>query len=75
MASVTPAASAISRVVVPLKPEQPWDPVRAFCRSFAESVSDANPEKYLAHVKIADRRGRKLRRTMQMNGILIHELT
>jgi bifunctional non-homologous end joining protein LigD len=47
-------------VVVPLKPEQPWDPVRAFCRSFAETVSEANPEKYLAHVKIADRRGRIL---------------
>jgi bifunctional non-homologous end joining protein LigD len=47
-------------VVVPLVPEQPWDPVRVFCRSFAETVSEANPEKYLAHVKIADRRGRIL---------------
>ncbi len=47
-------------VVVPLIPEQPWDPVRAFCRSFAETLSEANPEKYLAHVKIADRRGRIL---------------
>jgi bifunctional non-homologous end joining protein LigD len=47
-------------VVVPLVPEQPWDLVRTFCRSFAETVSAANPEKYLAHVKIADRRGRIL---------------
>jgi bifunctional non-homologous end joining protein LigD len=47
-------------VVVPLVPDQSWDPVRAFCRSFAETVSEANPEKYLAHVKIADRRGRIL---------------
>jgi bifunctional non-homologous end joining protein LigD len=47
-------------VVVPLVPEQPWDPVHAFCKGFAETVSDANPEKYLAHVKIADRRGRIL---------------
>ena len=47
-------------VVVPLVPEQPWDPVRAFCRSFAEAVSEGNPEKYLAHVKIADRKGRIL---------------
>jgi bifunctional non-homologous end joining protein LigD len=47
-------------VVVPLVPGQPWDPVRAFCRSFAETVSEANPEKYLAHVKIADRRGKIL---------------
>ncbi|WP_428491098.1 DNA ligase D [Rhodopila sp.] len=47
-------------VVVPLVPEQPWDPVRAFCRSFAETVSAADPGKYLAHVKLADRRGRVL---------------
>ena len=47
-------------VVVPLQPEQPWDPVRAFCRAFAETVSDAHPDKYLAHVKIADRHGRIL---------------
>lgn len=47
-------------VVVPLIPEKPWDPVRAFCRSFAETVSEINPAKYLAQVKIADRRGRVL---------------
>jgi bifunctional non-homologous end joining protein LigD len=47
-------------VVVPLRPKQPWDPVRTFCKSFAEGLSQANPEKYLAHVKIADRRGRIL---------------
>lgn len=47
-------------VVVPLKPEQPWDPVRAWCKNFAEQASDAHPDKYLAHVKIADRRGRIL---------------
>jgi bifunctional non-homologous end joining protein LigD len=34
--------------------------VRTFCKSFAEGLSQANPEKYLAHVKIADRRGRIL---------------
>ena len=47
-------------VVVPLIAEKPWDDVRAFCKSFAESASEANPEKYLAHVKIADRSGRIL---------------
>jgi bifunctional non-homologous end joining protein LigD len=47
-------------VVVPLRPERTWDAVRVFCRGFAETVSEANPEKYLAHVKIADRRGRIL---------------
>ena len=47
-------------VVVPLRAEQPWDPVRAFCRRVAERLSETNPQKYLAHVKIADRRGRIL---------------
>jgi bifunctional non-homologous end joining protein LigD len=47
-------------VVVPLIADQTWDTVRAFCRSFAEAASEANPGKYLAHVKIADRRGRIL---------------
>jgi bifunctional non-homologous end joining protein LigD len=47
-------------VVVPLRPEQTWDPVRAWCKSFAEGLTQTNPEKYLAHVKIADRKGRIL---------------
>jgi bifunctional non-homologous end joining protein LigD len=47
-------------VVVPLRPEEPWDPVRAFCKNFAETLSEQNPGDYLAHVKIADRRGRIL---------------
>jgi bifunctional non-homologous end joining protein LigD len=47
-------------VVVPLQPEQPWDMVRSFCRSFAEAASEAAPDKYLAHVKLADRPGRIL---------------
>ncbi|WP_428485423.1 DNA ligase D [Rhodopila sp.] len=47
-------------VVVPLVAEQPWDTVRGFCKSLAEAVSEAAPDKYLAHVKIADRRGRIL---------------
>jgi bifunctional non-homologous end joining protein LigD len=47
-------------VVVPLVAEQPWEPVRAFCKRFAEGMSEMHPDKYLAHVKIADRRGRIL---------------
>jgi bifunctional non-homologous end joining protein LigD len=47
-------------VVVPVVAERPWDEVRAFCRGFAEALSAAEPGKYLAHVKIADRRGRIL---------------
>ncbi|HEX2940048.1 MAG TPA: DNA ligase D, partial [Rhodopila sp.] len=47
-------------LVVPLAPEQPWDVARSFTRQFAEAVSAEAPDKYLAHVKIADRRGRIL---------------
>jgi bifunctional non-homologous end joining protein LigD len=47
-------------VVVPLVADQGWDAVRGFCRSFAEAVSDSAPDRYLAHVKIADRKGRIL---------------
>ena len=47
-------------VVVPVRPEQDWDTVRAWCKAFAERVSAEKPDLYLAHVKIADRRGRIL---------------
>ncbi|HQT77371.1 MAG TPA: DNA ligase D [Rhodopila sp.] len=47
-------------LVVPLVPDQPWDVVRSFCKHFAEAVSEQAPDTYLAHVKIADRRGRIL---------------
>jgi bifunctional non-homologous end joining protein LigD len=47
-------------VVVPLKPEADWDSARAWCKGFAEAASEAAPDRYLAHVKIADRRGRIL---------------
>ncbi|PPQ35954.1 non-homologous end-joining DNA ligase [Rhodopila globiformis] len=47
-------------VVVPLVPGPAWTPVRAWCKAFAEALSEASPDKYLAHVKIADRRGRVL---------------
>jgi len=47
-------------VVVPLVADQTWDTVRAFCRTFAEGANETRPDKYLAHVKIADRHGRIL---------------
>ncbi len=47
-------------VVVPLTAAAGWDEVRSFCRGFAEAASEAHPDLYLAHVKIADRRGRIL---------------
>lgn len=47
-------------IVVPLIAERGWDEARAFSKAFAERTSKAHPDKYLAHVKIADRRGRIL---------------
>lgn len=47
-------------VVAPLKPEADWDTVRSFCHRFAEAMAEAEPGRYLVHVRIADRKGRIL---------------
>ena len=47
-------------VVVPLEPEAEWDRAKVFCRAFAEMMSQEFPDRYLAHLKIADRRGKIL---------------
>jgi bifunctional non-homologous end joining protein LigD len=47
-------------VVVPLRAEREWDEVQAFCRGFAETASEAHPDRYVAHMKIANQRGRIL---------------
>ncbi len=47
-------------VVVPLAPAADWDRVRQFCHAFAETMAEDAPERYVAHVKIADRAGRIL---------------
>jgi bifunctional non-homologous end joining protein LigD len=47
-------------VVVPLAPEADWNRAKQFCHAFAETMAQDAPDKYLAHVKIADRRGRIL---------------
>jgi bifunctional non-homologous end joining protein LigD len=47
-------------VVVPLTPEADWDRVRTFCHALAETMAQEAPDRYLAHVKIADRAGRIL---------------
>jgi bifunctional non-homologous end joining protein LigD len=47
-------------VVVPLRPEAAWEPVKLFCRAFAETMAQDAPDRYLAHLKIADRTGRIL---------------
>ena len=47
-------------VVVPLEPVAHWDAVKPFCRAFAETLSQEQPERFLSTVKKADRRGRIL---------------
>ena len=49
-------------VVVPLTPSPDWDweRVKNFCRAFAELMVAEEPDRYVAHVKIADRHGRIL---------------
>eukprot|EP01037_Dinobryon_pediforme_P001392 gene1392-1413_t len=47
-------------VVVPLSPDADWNKAKPFCRAFAEQVSLEEPTRFLAHTKIADRKGRIL---------------
>ncbi|HTI83899.1 MAG TPA: DNA ligase D [Acetobacteraceae bacterium] len=47
-------------VVVPLRPVADWDQVKPFCRAFAETLSEAEPTRFLSTVKKLDRKGRIL---------------
>jgi bifunctional non-homologous end joining protein LigD len=47
-------------LVVPLEPAATWDVVKPFCRAFAETLSQEQPERFLSTVKKADRKGRIL---------------
>jgi bifunctional non-homologous end joining protein LigD len=47
-------------VVVPLEPVEHWDAVKPFCRAFAETLSQEQPERFLSTVRKEDRRGRIL---------------
>jgi bifunctional non-homologous end joining protein LigD len=47
-------------VVVPLDPAADWDTVKPFCRAFAETMSNEQPDRYLPTMKKADRRGKIL---------------
>lgn len=47
-------------VVVPLQPAAHWDEVKPFCRAFAETMSEVEPQRFLSTVKKADRKGRIL---------------
>ena len=47
-------------VVAPLRPGATWDVAKPFCRAFAEAMTRDAPDRFVAHVKIADRKGRIL---------------
>jgi bifunctional non-homologous end joining protein LigD len=47
-------------LVVPLEPVADWDVVKPFCRAFAETLSQQQPERFLSTVKKLDRKGRIL---------------
>jgi bifunctional non-homologous end joining protein LigD len=47
-------------VVAPLRPGADWEQAKAFCRAFAETMAEDSPERFVAHVKIADRKGKVL---------------
>ena len=49
-------------VVVPLEPVAHWDAVKPFCRAFAETLSQEQPDRFLSTVRKADRQGRILDR-------------
>jgi bifunctional non-homologous end joining protein LigD len=47
-------------VVVPLRPSGDWPAAKQFCRGFAERLAAHEPDRFVAHTRIADRRGRIL---------------
>jgi bifunctional non-homologous end joining protein LigD len=47
-------------VVVPLEPAAHWEEVKPFCRAFAETMSQEQPDRYLPTLKKVDRRGKIL---------------
>lgn len=45
-------------LVVPIMPRHDWQTARGFCRAVAETVSKAEPARFLSTLKKADRQGR-----------------
>lgn len=47
-------------LVVPIKPKAPWDEAKEFCRSVADAMVRGEPDKYLANISKAKRKGKLL---------------
>jgi bifunctional non-homologous end joining protein LigD len=45
-------------VVVPLVPEADWPAVKAFCQNFAKLMAKSDPERFVANMSMARRKGR-----------------
>ena len=45
-------------VVVPLTPKADWDLVKEFCQTFAEMLAGAEPDRFVANMSKAQRKGR-----------------
>lgn len=45
-------------VVVPLVPEADWDAVKSFCQNFAELLAKTEPQRFVANMSKARRKGR-----------------
>ena len=47
-------------IVVPIAPRADWEQTKAFCRTFAEAMSQEEPHRFLPTLSKAERRGRIL---------------
>jgi bifunctional non-homologous end joining protein LigD len=45
-------------VIAPLKPTLEWPEVKAFCRGFAQALEAAEPDRFTANIRKANRKGR-----------------
>ncbi|MHA6690651.1 DNA ligase D [Devosia sp. A449] len=45
-------------VIAPLQPKAEWPLVKAFCKSFAQRLADKHPERYVANMSKAKRKGK-----------------
>ena len=45
-------------VIVPLKPHGEWPEVKTFCKDFAQTMADEEPERFTANLSKAKRKGR-----------------
>lgn len=45
-------------VIVPIKPETAWPEVKTFCKDFAQSLADDEPDRFTANLSKAKRKGR-----------------